>query len=249
MARITEDATQGLSIDPAREALMLSICFAAVYPVNVDGVDLEPHMIELPPEKQGFTDITLCLVTCFMINEVELSTHPLSTVASMQSREDCIKSVGATLHERYLNHFDLRIPFHWVFATIARLHLSKAWVSVHKQLSSSDPREPEPEYRGSALGWLCRSHKQKEAIVHILDELSTRPNGPETDRAWEIVTKTTSLWMQGPGAVGGVPEKPLLELIQRADMLREETLKGQNGLEMANLVGVPPLVEEEMISK
>lgn len=241
--------------------------FDTRFPVNVDGVELEPHMLQLPPEKQGFTDITLCLMACFMINEVELSAQPLNPVASLQSRENCIKSVGATLHERYLNHFNLRIPIHWVYATIARLHLSKAWVSVHRQLSSSDLHEPQSEDKGSVFrtavevvefayflqtnvvttqwGWLCGSYKQKEVIAYILDELSTRPNGPETDRAWEILTKTTSLWMQGLLGAGGVPEKPLLELIQRVNMLQEARLKTQHGTQMAGLVE-EPLVREKV---
>ncbi|KAJ5137205.1 hypothetical protein N7526_003438 [Penicillium atrosanguineum] len=239
--------------------------FDTRFPSNVDGADLKPHMLELPPERKGFADITLCIMNSFMINEVHLSTQPLNSVASLQDRRDLIKSVGATLHERYLDHFNLGIPIHWVFATIVRLYLSKAWVSEHKQLPSSGLHGPRSEYQSSVFrtavelvefayflqtndvttqwGWLCRSYKQKEVIAYILDEISTRPNDPETNRAWEVVTKTTSLWMQCSSGAGRVPEEPLLELIQRADMLRETKMKIQTTIQMDGLVGEPPVGE------
>ncbi|KXG46657.1 Transcription factor [Penicillium griseofulvum] len=61
--------------------------FDTNFPTNVDGDDLESDMIELPPEKKGFTDITLCIISCFMINDVHLSTRPLGSVPSMKDRE------------------------------------------------------------------------------------------------------------------------------------------------------------------
>ncbi|KAL2825485.1 hypothetical protein BDW59DRAFT_172346 [Aspergillus cavernicola] len=194
--------------------------FDAQFPFNINGDELEPLMLELPPGEKGFTDITLCIVTCFMIKEVHLSPQPLNPATSLEDRENQIKSVGKALHEQYLNHFNLRVPIHWVAATITRLHLSKAWVLVHSQLASSDPGDPQSQYKDLVFrtaveivefayflqtndvtaqwGWLCRSYKQKEAISYILDELSSRPLGPETARAWEVVTKITSLWRQGP---------------------------------------------------
>lgn len=210
--------------------------FDAQFPVNVNGDELESLMLEILPEKKGFTDITLCIITCFMIKEVQSSPQPLNPVISLENREDRIKSVGKTLHEQYLNHFNLGVPIHWVSATIARFHLSKSWVSVHSQLSSSDPGEPQSQYKDSVFCtavelvefahflqtndvttqwvWLCMGYKQKEAFAYILDKLSSRPPGPQTDRAWEAVTKTTSLWRQGPPGTGGEPKTLLLELIQ-----------------------------------
>ncbi|KGO39808.1 hypothetical protein PEX1_101140 [Penicillium expansum] len=108
-------------------------------------------MLELPPEKKGFTDVTLCIITCFMIKEMHLSPQPLNPVTSSEDREDPIKSLGKTPHEQYLNHFNLGIPIHWVSATIIRLQLSKSWVSVHSQLSSSDLGEPQSQYKDSVF--------------------------------------------------------------------------------------------------
>ncbi|KAJ5212972.1 hypothetical protein N7449_000141 [Penicillium cf. viridicatum] len=218
--------------------------FDVQFPANVNEYELNSLMIELPPDKKGFTDITLCIITCFMIKEVYLSSQPLNSVTSLEDREDRIRSVGKTLHEQYLNYFDLRIPIHWVAATITRLHLSKSWVSVHAQLLPSDPGEPQPPYKDSVFRtavelvefayflqtndvtaqWnrLCRIYKPKEAISYILDELSSNSPGPEADHAWEVVTKTTLLWKHGAQGTGGELEPPLLELIQRADLLREE---------------------------
>jgi hypothetical protein len=226
--------------------------FDTNFPTNVDGDDLESDIIELPPQKKGFTDITLCIISCFMINDVHLSTRPLGSVPSMEGRENRIKSVGETIHERFLKHFNLGIPIHWVFATIARLYLSRAWISALKQLGSSDSRESQSEYKESVFrtavelvefayflqtnevttqwSWLCRSYKQKEVVAYILDELNTRPLGFEADRAWNVVVKTTSLWKQGPPATHREPENPLLELVQRAKKLREAKMEAQRKL-------------------
>ncbi|KAL4783413.1 fungal-specific transcription factor domain-containing protein [Aspergillus varians] len=230
--------------------------FDAQFPVNVNGDELDPLMLELPPEDTGFTDITLCITTSFMIMEVYLLHQPLDPIPSLDARQDQIKSVGRTLHNQYLNHFDLGVPIHWVSATITRLHLLKLWVSVHSQLcSSSDSGQPQLQYKDSVFrtavelaefahflqtndvtaqwGWLCRSYKQKEAISYVLDELSSRAPSPEMDRAWEVVTKTTSLWRQGRPGTGGEPEAPLLELIRRADLLREGKLGRLPAVQMA----------------
>lgn len=226
--------------------------FDTQFPVNVDGDELEPPMLELPPERYGFTDIALCITTSFMIKEVHLSPQLLDAVTSLKDREDRIKFVGKTLHEQYLNHFNLGIPVHWVLATITRLHLSKSWVTLHSQLSSSDSGEQQSQYMDSVFltalelvefayflqtndvtaqwSWLCRSYKQKDTISYILDELSYRLPSPETDRAWEVVTKTTSLWRQCPLGTAAEPEMPLLELIQRADLLREGKLEREMGV-------------------
>ncbi|CAG8890458.1 unnamed protein product [Penicillium egyptiacum] len=217
--------------------------FDVQFPANVNEYELDSLMLDLPPEQKGFTDITLCIITCFMIKEVYSSSQPLNSVTSLEDREVRVRSVGKILHEQYLNYFDLRIPIHWVAATITRLHLSKSWVSVHSQYLPSDPGEPQSPYNDLVFRtavelveftyflqtndvtaqWnrLCRSYKPKEAISYILDQLSSRPPGPEADHAWEVVTKTTLLWKHGAQGTGGELEPLLLELIQRADLLQE----------------------------
>ncbi|KAJ5655486.1 hypothetical protein N7507_007436 [Penicillium longicatenatum] len=244
--------------------------FDTQFPTNVNGDELEPPMLELPPEKRGFTDITLCIITCFMIKGVCLSPQPLNSAAPLKDRENRIKSLGKSLHEQYLNHFNLDIPIHWVTATIARLQLSKLWVSVHSQLAFSDPREPRSQYKDLVFrtavelvefayflqtndfttqwSWLCRSYKHKEVISYILDELSSRQPYPGTDRAWEVVTRTTSLWRQHPPGTERILEKPLLELIQRFDLLREGNQERQSAFQLGRLPG-HPLFGEKVSSK
>ncbi|KAJ5601392.1 hypothetical protein N7510_010926 [Penicillium lagena] len=237
------------SEDQAVEMQIRPGTFDTQFPVNLDGDELEPDMLELPAEKKGFTDITLCIITSIMINEVHLSPPPLNSGISLQDRKHRIESVGEILHERYLNHFNLDIPIHWVSATIARLHLSKAWVSVHSQISASDLHGSESEYKDSVFrtavellefalflqtnhvttqwSWLCRSYKQKDVVAYMMSELSARPLGPETDRAWDVVTKMTSMWKQGPPGTDGVLEQHIIELIERIDLLREAKLESE----------------------
>jgi hypothetical protein len=50
-----------------------------------------------------------------------------------------------------------------------------------------------------------------------------------------VVTKTTFLWKHGAQGTGGELEPPLLELIQRADLLRE----GKAAIQTCRLAGDP----------
>ncbi|KAJ5348522.1 uncharacterized protein N7506_001775 [Penicillium brevicompactum] len=65
--------------------------FDTQFPINVDGVDLTPLMRELPPGKRDLTDITLCIINCFMIDEFLSSTRPLGTVESLEDRRSRIR--------------------------------------------------------------------------------------------------------------------------------------------------------------
>ncbi|CAI7570837.1 unnamed protein product [Penicillium palitans] len=203
--------------------------FDTQFPVNVDGDELEPLMLELPPERYGFTDIALCITTSFMIKAVHLSPQLLDAVTSLKDREDRIKFVGKTLHEQYLNRFNLGISVHWTRVNSNRNIWTRCF-SLPLSLSNSHIFYKPMMLPHNGAGSVGVTNKQKDTISYILDELSYRLPSPETDRAWEVVTKTTSLWRQCPLGTAAEPEMPLLELIQRADLLREGKLEREMGV-------------------
>lgn len=141
--------------------------FNTQFPVNVNGDELDTSMLEPPLGRQGFTDITLCIVTCFILKEVYLAPNPLELLTPLE--EDRIKSVGKVVHEQYLNHFNLDIPIQWATATIIRLQLSKSWVLGHSQSSSGS-------------GNLQSSHKESvfRTAVELLEFTSFLQTNPFT---------------------------------------------------------------------
>lgn len=225
--------------------------FDTRFPTNVDEEELAPDMADFPPDRKGFADITLCLITSSMLRETHWSKDLSGEVStSIAARERKIKALGERLNELYLDHFALSIPIHWVFATIARLQLSKAWIAMQVQTPRADSDATQSVQRDFAFktsveviefsyylqnneltaqwSWLCRSYKQRGVVSFIISELCVRPPGPETERAWDIVDKMTSQWKRDSDGTDDKLGRPLSELLHRIDRLRAARREGQS---------------------
>ncbi|OGM46113.1 hypothetical protein ABOM_005710 [Aspergillus bombycis] len=218
-------------------------------PSNVEGQDLVPEMAELPSEKIGYTDITLCIINC----EIAASVSQLgpsfgrNSKISISDREAHIKALACRLQDRYMGHFDLGVPIQWMVATIGRLMLSKVWLAIQIQKTSkvnelaSTRQAVDPIFQTAVeitefayflqenestahFAWLCRSYKQWHALAYILSELCARDIGPETDHAWNVVTKMYSKFVKEAPATYSMFQKPLSRLMERAATFRAEEL-------------------------
>lgn len=154
---------------------------------------------------------------------------------STHARENLITALGKSLHEQYIDHFNLDIPIYWVIATIVRLQLSKAWLATHFQSEESDVETFRHDDRifetavelvqfsyllhtnegTSQWSWLCKSYKEWHVVAFILSELCLRPLSPETDHAWDVVTKMYGLWQQDMPQTDAILQKPLDRLMAR----------------------------------
>jgi hypothetical protein len=161
---------------------------------------------------------------------------------SSHARETLVTNLGKDLHREYLDHFNLDIPIHWVSATIVRLQLSKSWLAAHFQ-SSTDPHGTisshddrvfemaveivqfayllQTNEATSQWSWLCQSYKEWHVVAFILSELCLRPLNPDTDHAWDIVSKMYEIWQRGIPHTDAVLQKPLDRLMQRTAASRE----------------------------
>ncbi|KAE8151146.1 fungal-specific transcription factor domain-containing protein [Aspergillus avenaceus] len=206
--------------------------FDARLPVNLDDDDITPSMTDLPPEKTGFTDVTICILSAEVLTNLYWNRRSLLDDGKMTSerQESRVKALAERLHERYLDHFDLENPIHWMVATIARLQLSKEWLAAHFQALASDTQELDARSNDSIFytaveilkfafllqsnkamaqwSWLCKSYKQWHVIAFILSQLCTRPINPETDHAWEVATAMYKLLTYTP-PTDTILEKPL----------------------------------------
>ncbi|KAJ5111249.1 hypothetical protein N7532_001784 [Penicillium argentinense] len=229
--------------------------FDAQFPSNIDGDELSPDMAGIPPVTKIFTDITPCIMTCMVLNDVYWSSTSLdqSLPMSLRVQEERVTKVGKTLQEKYLRHMDLNIPLQWISATIIRLQLSRAWLLVQipsDTLPMTDPYNDtafETAVEGvnfsyllqtnsvtAQWSWLCKSYRQWHVMAYILSELCTHPLCPETDHAWDLVTKMLVQWQQNFPKDTAL-EKPLNELVERTAAVRATKLAGQPGPEEVNI--------------
>ncbi|KAJ6065738.1 hypothetical protein N7444_001391 [Penicillium canescens] len=72
----------------------------------------------------------------------------------------------------------------------------------------------------SQWSWLCQSYKEWY-VAFILSELCFHPLNPDTDHAWDIVSKMYELWQRGIPHTDAVLHKPLDRLMQRTAASRE----------------------------
>ncbi|KAJ5456134.1 uncharacterized protein N7458_003717 [Penicillium daleae] len=112
-------------------------------PLNISDDDMSPDMVDTPPERTGFTEMTLTLVRCEILT-LHRKLMQLSSVgvdfdghnALFQNRLRTIEESRRSLDERYLQFCDLEIAIHWVTATIARVALARSWLVSHFSLLS-----------------------------------------------------------------------------------------------------------------
>ncbi|KNG91613.1 hypothetical protein ANOM_000267 [Aspergillus nomiae NRRL 13137] len=219
-------------------------------PSNVDGYDLVPDMTELPSERMGYTDITLCIINCQIAASVSQlgPSFGRDSKISISDREAHVKALASRLQDHYLDHFDLGVPIQWMVATIGRLMLSKVWLAIHIQKTSKGVNESastkqvaDPIFQTAVeitefayflqenettahFAWLCRSYKQWHALAYVLSELCARDISPETDHAWNVVTNMYNKCVKEAPVTYSLFQKPLSRLMERAATARAEKL-------------------------
>lgn len=219
-------------------------------PSNVDGHDLVPGMTELPAEKKGYTDITLCIINCEIATSISQLSPSFGQNSSMSisDREAHIKTLASRLQDRYMDHFDLGVPIQWMVATIGRLMLSKVWLGIHIQNAPRNANKSvsarylaDPIFQTAVeiteftyffqenettahFAWLARSYKQWHALAYVLSELCVRDISPETDHAWNVVAKMYRKCVKEAPETYAMFQKPLSRLMERAAASRAEKL-------------------------
>ncbi|OQE41352.1 hypothetical protein PENCOP_c005G01817 [Penicillium coprophilum] len=213
--------------------------FDTRFPSNVDDDDIGLHLTDQPSPKTGFTTTTICIMNCQVMKEILWPCQGGYSDMSTQDREDFVTVLGKSIHAQYIDHFNLDIPIHWTVATIVRLQLSKAWLATHFQSRDLDVKVFRHDDRvfevaielvqfsyllqtnegTSQWSWLCKSYKEWHVVAFILSELCLRPLSPETDHAWDVVTKMYGLWQQDM-RTDALLRRPLDRLMARTASLR-----------------------------
>ena len=136
------------SEDHGCDPTIVEQAFDTKMPLNVNDSDISPEMKDFPPERQGCTDISFCLIrfevanTFRRINYVPPNTsRPCEGFygsVTLQDKEKWITECHQRLEERYLKHCDMSVPLFWVTATVSRLMMSKMWLMVYHPFQRQD---------------------------------------------------------------------------------------------------------------
>ena len=213
-------------------------------PLNIDSEDLSPIMTEMPSPQTGFTDITLCIIQCEIMAHLSWTDKSFGSVrkqSALADEQNPLSNLAASLEERYLRKFDLKIPIQWVTAVIFRLTLSKASL-VHRLSKAATNKEStatddeifnlaveilkfssllQNNEMSAPWAWLCKSYEQEHVVALILSQLCSRPLSPETDHAWDLVKGVYDEW-QETQKTNSQMEEPVSRLMERAKISRRQ---------------------------
>jgi hypothetical protein len=107
-------------------------------PLNINDLDISPHMTEAPEERTGFTDMTFCLVRCEMTVLYQRFHHSTQSSNTDERNPQVLERqlhelgrIHTQLQQRYLQYCDVSLPLQWVTATVIRLALARSWLLAH----------------------------------------------------------------------------------------------------------------------
>lgn len=118
--------------------------FSTKLPLRINDVDLQVNSCEELVERQGFTDMTFCLIcheikeTTRQLNYVPMREHiqPENGISQDQwtQRIDGVINLQRRIEERYLRHLNLARPFHWATRMVADIIIAIMWLMVYRPL-------------------------------------------------------------------------------------------------------------------
>ncbi|KAL6716875.1 hypothetical protein ACLMJK_004787 [Lecanora helva] len=158
--------------DRATNPVVYADSFSTKLPLRLNDGDLHFNSFEEVREREGFTDMTFCLV-CHEIMDVarQLNYVPAKELGQPQSesqdksntRVDAVINAQRRIEERYLRHLNIARPFHWVTRIVADIITANMWLIVFRPLqkrrnSSNSSQLPHPGIMGLSVEVLERTH-------------------------------------------------------------------------------------------
>ena len=159
--------------DRATNPVINADSFSTKLPLQINDDDLRVDSYAEVEERQGFTDMTFCLI-CHEIMDTarQLNYVPVRELGQPQtwSQENWTQRINAVIHvqrrieERYLRHLNLARPFHWATRTVADVITAIMWLIVYRPLqkrpvSSSSSHLADPGILGLSVEVLERAHQ------------------------------------------------------------------------------------------
>ena len=129
--------------DRATNPLIYADSFSTKLPLNINDEDLHVDLSAEIEERQGFTDMTFCLICQEITDTVrrldyipvkEFGQPQIPSQERWNQRIDAVISVQRRIEERYLRHLNLAHPFHWGIRLVADMITAITWLVVYRPL-------------------------------------------------------------------------------------------------------------------
>ncbi|KAM0417243.1 hypothetical protein ACHAPT_012754 [Fusarium lateritium] len=220
-------------------------------PLNINDSDIDAQMKEPPPEREGATEMTFCLIRCEALRAGwKVAYAPTSMPVPGLSedemgaadRETVPDILRQRLEERYIRHWDTSGPFMLLASTVARL-ITRTWLVVHYPARDKRNANIDTTLRDQLLStstevlemsvrlltskdianwtWHSKTHIQWQVVALVLSEICSRPPSPECDRAWELVNLVHDRWNMKERSKKGNLWGPINRLMAKARYVRE----------------------------
>lgn len=207
--------------------------FDTKMPLNINDVDISLDAKDFPPEKQGCTDMSFCLIrfevsnTFRRINYIppgppKACTEHLAGI-TLQEKEKWITECHQRLEERYLKNCDMTVPLFWVTATVARLMMSKMWLMVYHPFQRQDG--------GTSLSTETKDKLFITSLENI--EYSILLETEARTMKWGWLFKTYMQWHALAFILSELCHRTTGDLIERAWTAVESTRDGRWGERMS----------------
>ncbi|KAJ5682241.1 hypothetical protein N7462_005406 [Penicillium macrosclerotiorum] len=174
------------------EPIIHESTFDTRLPLNVNDVDLTPEMINAPPEHEGVSEMTFCLIRCEVLRvawktgyvrpSMQFPGQPFTRL-ELESRESLAKDLEERLEKRYLKYCDTSDPFYRVCVTVARLMVARTWLVVYYPLIQEHHETELP--MGTRDRIFIKSTKILELSAALLNS---------SDRRWTWHSKAQVQW-------------------------------------------------------
>lgn len=221
------------SEDHGCDPTIIEQAFDTKMPLNINDVDITPDMKDFPPERQGCTDMSFCLIRFEVANTFRRINYippgPPKACSeyfanvTLQDKEKWITECHNRLEERYLKHCDMSVPLFWVTATVARLMMSKMWLMVYHPFQRHD---------GGAS--LPRETKEKLFITSLENiEYSLLLETESRTMKWGWLFKTYMQWHALAFILSELCQRTTGDLVERAWIAVEKTRDGRWGMHVS----------------
>ena len=235
--------------DQGTDLTIMDRTYDTNFPLNINDSDIDPDSTEFPPQREGTTDMTFCLIRyeiCSLARRLHTVSSAMAPVcpkdhaSTLEERERMIREVYNRVETRYLSDPKSESnPMFWTAAQIARVIVAKMILLIYQPILFPGPNDEHlsGEIRSRLFSasieifeynhllntdprcrqwrWLFQTYTQWHAVAYILMEVTKRPWGPTSERAWTALNSSFTQpnpleaeKLDGPSAVW-VPFKKL----------------------------------------
>lgn len=159
--------------DRATNPVVCADSFSTKLPLHINDEDLHVDSREEVQERQGFTDMTFCLICHEVMDTIgQLNYVPVKEFCQPQSvsqkkwpqRIDKIINVQRHIEDRYLRHLNLALPLHWAARRVADIITAIGWLVVYRPLQQcpndgASSQLADPGILGLSVDVLERAHQ------------------------------------------------------------------------------------------